>query len=94
MQGQPMKKMMRKKNRPKIQLKKGFISLCMHLTVMKETQEDSATIKTYPANTKLSNQANKDDVHDCQGKTAYVRALLNDSLRMYVYVKGKTVYVY
>jgi hypothetical protein len=45
MQGQPMKKMMRKKNRPKIQPKKGFLSLCRHLTVMTETQEDSTTIK-------------------------------------------------
>jgi hypothetical protein len=56
--------MMRKKNRPKIQPKKGFVSLCRNLTVMKKTQEDLATIKTYPKNTKLNNQANKDDVRD------------------------------
>jgi hypothetical protein len=65
MQGQPMNKMMRKKNRPKIQPKKGFLSLYKHLTFMTETQEDSTTIKTYPENTKLNNQANKDDVHEC-----------------------------
>jgi hypothetical protein len=52
MQGQPMKKMMRKSNCPKIQPKKGFLLLCRHLTVMTETQEDSTTIKTYPTNTK------------------------------------------
>jgi hypothetical protein len=68
MQGQPMKKMMRKKNRPKIQPKKGFLSLCRHSTVMTETQEDSTTIKTHPTNTKLNNQAKKDDVRDCLRK--------------------------
>jgi hypothetical protein len=60
--------MMRKKDHPKIQPKKGFLSLCRHLTVMTETQEDSTTIKTYPTNTKLGNQANNDDVHDYSGE--------------------------
>jgi hypothetical protein len=60
--------MMRKKDRTKIQPKQGFLSLCRHLTVMTETQENSTTIKTYPTNIKLSNQANKDDVHDCSGE--------------------------
>jgi hypothetical protein len=55
---------MRKKDHPKIQLKKGFLSLCRNLIVMTETQEDSTTIKTYPTNTKPGNQANNDDVHD------------------------------
>jgi hypothetical protein len=69
MQGQPMKqKMMRKKFRRKIQLKKGFLSLCMQLIVMTETKEDSTTIKMYPTNTKLNNQENKDDVRDCSGE--------------------------
>jgi hypothetical protein len=40
----------------------------MHLTVIKETQEDSTTIETYPTNIKLSNQAKKDDVRDCSGE--------------------------
>jgi hypothetical protein len=56
MQEQPMKKMMRKNNRPKIQPNKGFLSFCRHSTVMTETQEDSTTIKTHPRNTKLNNQ--------------------------------------
>jgi hypothetical protein len=64
MQGQPMKKMIRKKNHLKIQPKKGFLSLCRHSTVMKETQEDSRTIKTHPTNTKLNNQEKKIDVRD------------------------------
>jgi hypothetical protein len=68
MEGKPMKKMMRKKNHQKIQPKKYFLSLCRHLTVMTETQEESTTIKTYPTNTKLSNKENKDDVHDCLSK--------------------------
>jgi hypothetical protein len=63
-----MKNMMRKKKRLKIQPKKGFLSLCRHLRVMKETQEDSGTIKTYPKNTKINNQANKDNVCDFLGK--------------------------
>jgi hypothetical protein len=67
MQGQPMKKMMRKKNSLKIQPKKGFLSLYRHPTVMTD-QEDSATIKTYPTNTKLSNQAKKIDVCDYLSK--------------------------
>jgi hypothetical protein len=61
-------KMMRKNNRPKIQPKKGFLSLCRHLTIMIETQEDSTTIKTYPTNTKLSNQEKTIDVHDYLSK--------------------------
>ena len=69
MQGQPMRKMMRKKNLSKNQPKKGFISLCKHLIVMTETQEDSTTIKTYPTNIKINNQTNKDDVKDCLRKT-------------------------
>jgi hypothetical protein len=68
MQGKPMRKMMRKKNHPKIQPKKGFLSLCRHLTILTETQEDLATIKTYPSNTKLNNQANKNVVRDCLRK--------------------------
>jgi hypothetical protein len=68
MQGQPMKKMMRKKNRLKIQLKEGLLSLCRHSTIMIETQEDSTTIKTHPANTKLNNQAKHIDVRHCLGK--------------------------
>ena len=62
------KKMTKKKKCPKIQPKEGSLSIYMHLTVMKNIQEDSTTIKTYPTNTKLSNQAKKDDVHDCQGR--------------------------
>jgi hypothetical protein len=55
MQGQPMKKLMRKKNRLKIQPKKGFLSLYRHLKFMIETQEDSTTIKYHPTNKKLNN---------------------------------------
>ena len=68
MQGKPMKNMMRKKENPKIQVKKGFLSLYRNLTAMTETQEELATIKTYPKNTKLNNQANKDDVRNCSGE--------------------------
>jgi hypothetical protein len=64
MQGKPIKKMMRKKNHTKIQPKKGFLSLCKNSTIMKETQEDSSTIKTYPTNTKLINQEKNIDVCD------------------------------
>jgi hypothetical protein len=32
---------------------------------MKETQEDSETIKTYPENTKLNNKEKQIDVRDC-----------------------------
>jgi hypothetical protein len=64
MQVQLMKNMMRNKNLVKIQPKKGFLSLCNHLTVMTKTQEDSTTIKTYQENTKQSNQENNDDVRD------------------------------
>jgi hypothetical protein len=35
---------------------------------MSETQEDLATIKTHPTNTKLSNQAKHIDVRDCFSK--------------------------
>jgi hypothetical protein len=63
-----MKKMMRKKNLPKTQPKKGFLSLRRHLKVMTKTQEDSTTIKNYPTNTKINNQENTDDVHDCLRK--------------------------
>jgi hypothetical protein len=68
MQGQPMKNMMRKKNLSKIQPNKGFLSFCRHSTVMIETQEDSTTIKTHPANTKLINQETNIDVRDCLRK--------------------------
>jgi hypothetical protein len=54
-QRKPIKDMTRKKNRSKIQPKKGFLSLYRHLIVMAETQEDSTTIKTHPTNTKLNN---------------------------------------
>jgi hypothetical protein len=66
---------MRKKNHPKIQPKKGSLTIYMHLTVMTKIQEDSATIKTYPTNAKLNNQENKDDVCDYLIKTMYVCAL-------------------
>jgi hypothetical protein len=68
MQGQPMKKMTRKKNHPKIQPKKGFLSLYRHSTFMTETQEDSSTIKIHPTNTKLNNQEKNIDVCDCLRK--------------------------
>jgi hypothetical protein len=68
MKGQPMEKMMRKKNHLKIQPKKGFLSLYRNSTVMIETQEDSTTIKTHPTNTKLDNQEKPIDVHDCLRK--------------------------
>jgi hypothetical protein len=48
MQGQPMK--YDEKEKPP-----NVLSLCRHLTVMTETQEDSTTIKTYPENTKINN---------------------------------------
>jgi hypothetical protein len=64
-----------KEKSPKIQPKKGFLSLCRHSTVMTETQKDSTTIKTHSTNTKLNNQAKNDYVHDYLGKNAYVHTL-------------------
>jgi hypothetical protein len=51
MQGKPMRNIMRKKNHPKIQPNKGFLSLYRNSIVMTETREDSTTIKTHPRNT-------------------------------------------
>jgi hypothetical protein len=69
-QGQPMKKMMTNKNRPKSQPKKDSLSLCRHSTVMTETQEDSTTIKTHPTYTKLNNQAKNIVARDCLRKNS------------------------
>jgi hypothetical protein len=68
----------------KLRLVVGFLSFHIHLTVITDTQEDSKTIKTYPSNIKLNNQAKKDDVCDrsrekciymplAEVKQAYVR---------------------
>jgi hypothetical protein len=61
---------------------------------MKETQEDSTTIKTYPTNIKLNNQAKKDDVCDYSGEN---RVCTHPIERQLVYVRvcqGKThIYV-
>jgi hypothetical protein len=93
-QGQPMKKMMRKKNRPKIQLKEGFLSLCRYLTVMTEIQEDSTTIKTYPTNSKLNNQTNKDYVCDCLGENCVYTLPIERQLAYVCVCQGKTrIYV-
>jgi hypothetical protein len=94
MKGQPMKRMMRKKNRSKIQPKKGFLSPTRLLTVITETQEDSKIIKTYPTNIKLSNQEKKNDVCKCLGKNCVCTCPIEGQLAYVCVYQGKNhVYV-
>jgi hypothetical protein len=52
MQGKLMKKMIRKNSTQKIQQLEGFLATCKNSTVRPETQEESETNQTHPANTK------------------------------------------